>query len=203
MSGIERVRPREPLHSRGDRAYAWVKLRGGPRSVSDRGFEMRSRYVVAGVAVAVWTGIWALPAASAGGESGATDDESGQVIRVVSREVDSADLDLGKQGFTLGDRFVFTDNLFMHGKRVGSDHGECLVTRIHGESGSFECNVTAVFRGRGQITVQGAATFSEEEGSPVVLAVTGGTREFRDSGGQVRVDESAGDSTLLTFHLEE
>src|SRR3712207_7530080 len=50
------------------------------------------------------TGIWALPSASAGGEG--HDDGDRTVIRVVTRQVDSADLDLGREGFSIGDRFV-------------------------------------------------------------------------------------------------
>jgi hypothetical protein len=162
---------------------------------------MRRRYLVAGLAVAAGTGMWALPAASAGG--GDHDNGHGDVFRVISHEVDSADLDLGKKGFSLGDRFVFSDNLSKHGKVIGSDHGECVITRIQGDSGAFQCAVTAVFNGKGQITVQGVVQFTAEETSPFTLAVTGGTGKFRDAGGQVVVDESAEEYTVLTFKLTD
>jgi len=163
---------------------------------------MRRRYAVVGLAAAVGTGVWALPSASAGDRG---DDDHGdrrQVIRVMSREVDSADLDLGKRGFSLGDRFVFSDNLFRHGMRVGTDHGECMATRIHGSRATFQCTATAVLR-RGQITVQGAVTFAEDGSAPFRLAVTGGTGRFRDAGGQLTVHESSGATSMLTFVLEE
>jgi hypothetical protein len=163
---------------------------------------MRRRYAVAGLALAVGTGVWTLPSASAGdGDDDDHDDRNGRVFRVISREVDSAEINLGPRAFGLGDRFVFTDNLFKRGERVGTDHGECVTTRIQGQSGTFQCLVTAVFR-RGQITVQGAVTFSDDT-SPFTVAITGGTGKFRDAAGEVVVDESAGAYTVLTFHLED
>lgn len=162
---------------------------------------MRRRYVVAGLALAVGTGMWALPSANAGGSG--DDKRDGEVFRVISREVDSADLDLGTPGFSLGDRFVFSDNLFKHGKVIGSAHGDCVLTRIQGQTGAFQCAVTAVFRGKGQITGQGVFAFTENETAPFALAVTGGTGRFKDAGGQVVVDGSADDFTVLTFKLDD
>jgi len=161
---------------------------------------MRRKYAVAGLAVAIGTGIWALPSASAGGEG--HDDGDRTVIRVVTRQVDSADLDLGREGFSIGDRFVFTENLSRRGMRVGTDHGECVFTRIEPQGGAFQCTATAVFR-RGQITVQGAVTFSEDDPSRFTLAVTGGTGRFRDAGGQVVVRETSATRGVLTFMLED
>lgn len=165
---------------------------------------MRRRYAVAGLAVVIGTAGWALPSASAGdrGHDDGDDHGDARIIRVMSREVDSADLDLGERGFSLGDRFVFTDNLIRHGMRVGTDHGECTVTRMQGQAGSFQCIATAVFRGMGQITVQGVAMFSEDDSSPFRLAITGGTGRFSDAGGHLVVHER-GASDLLVFHLED
>jgi len=145
-------------------------------------------------------GWWVLPA-SAGGGDGDHDDDWDHAFRVTVREVDSADLDLGETGFGLGDRFVFTENLVKRGKVVGSDHGECTVTRLHGETGWFQCVVTAVFYGKGQITVQGALRFDESESSDrFTLPVTGGSGRFAGAGGVVVVDESG--TSSLTFKLE-
>jgi hypothetical protein len=147
-------------------------------------------------------GLWALPWTSAGADDDHGDDGDHEVIRVISREVDSADLDLGERGFSIGDRFVFSDNLFRHGNRVGTDHGECVTTRIQGPRGGFQCNATAVLR-RGQITAQGAVTFNQEQTGRFTLAVTGGTGRFRDAGGQVVVHETGIRTTVLTFMLED
>jgi allene oxide cyclase-like protein len=179
-------------------------LRGVASDRVRQGFDMRRRYAVAGLAVAIGTGVWALPSASAGDrEDDDHDDRDGRVFRVISREVDSAEINLGPPAFGLGDRFVFTDNLYRRGKRVGTDHGECVTTRIEsqGQGGTFQCLVTAVFR-RGQITAQGAVTFSDDT-SPFRVAITGGTGKFRDAAGQVVVDESAATYTVLTFQLED
>lgn len=165
---------------------------------------MRRNIGVAAVALGVGAGLWALPMASADhGDDGRGNDGRSKGFTVTVQEVDSVELDLGETGFGLGDRFVFTEDLYMRGKRVGSDHGECVLTRLieEGQSGTFHCNVTAIFDRWGQITVQGAFDFSEnEEGEPFRLAVTGGTGKFRDAGGEVIVDET-GEDSLLTFKL--
>ena len=160
---------------------------------------MRRSLGMFAVAVLLGAGLWLLPSASAGGAGGHGDWD---VIRVDVHQVDSADLDLGDPGFGLGDRFVFTEDLLRHGKKVGTDHGECVLTRFRGERGFFQCSATAVFHGKGQITVQGVFSFNEEdEQRPFVLAVTGGTGKFRDAGGVVVVDETGPRSTL-TFKLD-
>lgn len=151
-------------------------------------------------AAAVGAGMWAIPSANAGGGDHRHGDSD--VFRVSVREVDSAELDLGETGFGLGDRFVFSEDLYKRGKRVGSDHGECVLTRMQGQDGTFQCNVTAVFR-KGQLTIQGAFSFSEEEEQqPFVLAVTGGTGAFKGASGVVVVDET-GDTSTLTFKLKD
>jgi hypothetical protein len=164
---------------------------------------MRRRYAaVAGVAVAMGTGLWALPLTSAGADDDHGEDGDHEVIRVMSREVDSADLDLGRRGFSIGDRFVFSDNLFRRGNRVGTDHGDCVTTRIQGPGSAFQCTATAVLRG-GQITAQGAVMFREDSSSRFTLAITGGTGRFRDAGGEVVVHETGNTTTVLTFKLED
>ncbi len=157
---------------------------------------MRRSNRVAALAVVLGTGLWVLPSGNAG-----ADDDS-DWFRVTVREVDSAELNLGAKEFGLGDRFVFTEDLYQRGKRVGTDHGECVLTRLRGTGGTFNCNVSAVFAGKGQLTIQGAFTFTEDEGGRFVLAITGGTGRFRDAGGVVVVDET-GERSTLTFKLDD
>ncbi|WP_148575576.1 allene oxide cyclase barrel-like domain-containing protein [Nocardioides caldifontis] len=162
---------------------------------------MRRSYGAAALtAVALGAAGWWILPASAGGGGGGHDDR-GDTFRVEVREVDAVDLDLGERGFGIGDRFVFTEDLVKHGKVVGSDHGECTLTRLHGAGGWFQCTATAVFYGKGQITVQGAFRFSEgAESQRFALPVTGGSGKFTGADGVVIVDEDA-DSSSLTFKL--
>lgn len=160
---------------------------------------MRPIHGVVGLATAALgaAGLWALPASAGGGGDGRHDD----TFRVTVREVDSVELDLGEPGFGLGDRFVFTEDLMKRGKVIGSDHGECTLTRMQGEAGWFQCVVTAVFHGKGQIAVQGAFKFDEDDTGRFVLPVTGGSGKFTGVSGVVVVDES-GDTSTLTFKLD-
>ena len=159
---------------------------------------MRRSLGMFAVAVMAVAGLWLLPSASAGGGGHGGSD----TFRVSVRAVDDEDLNLGKREFGLGDRFVFTEDLYKNGKKVGSDHGECVLTRFTRGQGFFQCNVTAIFHGQGQITVQGVFSFrQDEEQRPFVIGITGGTGKFRDAGGVVVVDES-GKTSTLTFKLD-
>jgi hypothetical protein len=136
--------------------------------------------------------------ASAGGD-GSSHDGGG--LRLLSRTVDSADLDLGAAGPSLGDQFVFTDKLLMKGKVVGSDHGFCTLLRLEGNEATVQCVVTLVLNGKGQITVQGVAVFSENENPTFTLAITGGTDRFRNASGQLKVREVSDTDSVLRVQL--
>jgi hypothetical protein len=135
----------------------------------------------------------------------ASNDEKVRTLRLVARTVATADLDLGATGLSLGDRFVFTEDLYQQGRRVGQDNGECTITRITGTGANArvtsQCLVTATLPG-GQLTVQGAATFTETGApAPFTLAVTGGTGDYQKARGQVRVRETSETEAELTIRL--
>ena len=120
------------------------------------------------------------------------------VINLTLRTVQEAELDLGTPGFSVGDRFVFSDNVFRNGRRVGVLGGECTLTRLRPNplpegqeptSGTFQC-VATVRLPRGQLTFQGLFTFSEQAGPRVRIAITGGTRAYRNARGQAVLTES-------------
>jgi hypothetical protein len=153
------------------------------------------------VAVALIVGNLTLTSATA---SSTSSNDHRTTLHLVSITVDGADLDFNKQGPSLGDQFVFTDNLFWNGKRVGEDHGSCTFTRITGTatSPSFtaECQVTLVLAA-GQITVQGAPTFSEQGPQTNTLAITGGTGAYRTAQGQIQARDVSETRTEITVQL--
>lgn len=131
--------------------------------------------------------------------AGSSDDET---IELVSTLVDSADLDLGEEGFSLGDQFVFTDDLYEDGELAGTDHGACTVTRIDAPEVTLHCVATFVLDDRGQITVQGAVTFDESGGTPTfTVAITGGTGEFSDATGEVEIHETSPEESEIELRL--
>jgi hypothetical protein len=128
--------------------------------------------------------------------AGAQDDE-GRTIRVASVTAQERFLDLGPEGFTLGDELVFSANLWRQGERVGRLGVECTVTSTRTED--LQCLATARF-GNGQITVQGLLRGAPES---FVLAVTGGTGAYFGAAGSVHVLQVSENREILTFHLED
>jgi hypothetical protein len=143
--------------------------------------------------------------ASAATTTGSSDDGRTTTLHFIIREVESAQLDLGAPGLSLGDQTVFTHDMFQDGRRVGEDHVVCTITRITGTAPSravtSECLVTVILP-RGQITIQGAMP-SAEQGAPPPFtnAVTGGTGAYRTARGEVRVSPLSNAEVDITIRL--
>jgi hypothetical protein len=155
-----------------------------------------------GLLILLALAIVALPAASAPSPAGSRDDDRVEVIRVLATTVQEADLDLGAQGDSLGDQFIFSDDLSRRGEKVGIDGGHCTLMRLEPRvSATLQCLVTADLP-RGQITAQGLITFTEEtEGEPFRIAITGGTGRYKEAHGYVKVDQESETEARLTFHV--
>jgi hypothetical protein len=122
-------------------------------------------------------------------------------FRVTLRTVSDHYVDVGRPGPSVGDHFTFSDNVFHQGDRVGRDDGRCDVTRRRSGSFAFLCVVTVTLRGFGQIALQGTLIFRRGSPGGGVLAVTGGTRQYRDASGTARLTERRGEPTRLYFRL--
>ena len=121
-----------------------------------------------------------------------------QIIDLTTRTAQEADLDLGATGPSLGDRFVFSDNVFRGTEQVGITGGECTVTHVEPNpvppgqeptSAAVNC-VATVQLPKGQVTLQGLVTFSEEAGNSFTVAITGGTGAYRTAHGEATITES-------------
>lgn len=146
-----------------------------------------------------------LTAASAATTNGSFEERRPTTIHFIARTIDSAQLDLGAPGLSLGDQAVFTDNLFQDGRQVGEGHGVCTITRITGTAPSRmltnECLIAGILPG-GQITIQGLLP-SPEQGmsSPHALAVNGGTGAYRTARGEVQVRQISNTENDVTIRL--
>ena len=153
------------------------------------------------IALALIVGNLTLTSATA---SSSSSNDHRTTLHLVSNTVDFADLDFNETGPSLGDQFVFNDNLFQNGKRVGEDHGSCTLVRITGTGASSEftvvCHVTLVLAG-GQITAQGALTFTGEGPQTNTIAITGGTGAYQTAHGQVRARDVSETRAALTVQL--
>jgi hypothetical protein len=134
-----------------------------------------------------------LPAASASSSSGNTDDRdkrSVEVIRLLAVIAEGQEqfLDLGPQGDSVGDQFVFSDNLFRNGKEVGISGVHCTTVRPEPDVSATQQCIATFHLPKGQITAQGPITFlAEPDGEPFQLATTGGTGRYRTAYGVLSV----------------
>src|SRR5919112_3609972 len=101
-------------------------------------------------------------------------EDGGSVLTLIEVTRRFELVDVGEAGDSPGDSIIFESGLFTRGgDRVGQDSAHCM-------SGirTFVCDATFRVTGRGKITVAGAFFGREPQ-----LAITGGTREFREAGG--------------------
>jgi hypothetical protein len=129
------------------------------------------------------------------GSSG--DDDERQTMRVVSVTTEEEFLDLGAEGFSLGDEFVFSSKLLKGGNQVGHAGVVCTITSVEREEA--QCLATAWFRG-GQITAQGLIA---GEAQTFVVPITGGSGKFEGAEGVVHSRQVSDTKEILTFRLSD
>jgi hypothetical protein len=111
-------------------------------------------------------------------------------------------VDLGKPGLSMGDQQIITMDVFAGPKRVGESHVACTTVRVDPQTKAFtaQCeNVTQL--PSGQITATGLVTSAQEETTPFVQAITGGTGLFKQVRGQLTVSEAGPQPATLSFDL--
>jgi hypothetical protein len=153
------------------------------------------------------TACWCITATTAMGVlalgvAPAAEGAKGKTLRLTAVEIESTFLDLGTTGLSQGDQIVFADELRRRGRVVGEDGGTCTVTNLVSyDAFAANCVVTAELQ-RGQIAVQGLATFREGELLRATLAITGGTGAYRGASGEVRVREIREGRLRYTFRFD-
>jgi hypothetical protein len=159
------------------------------------------------LALALTLGAVSLVSTAAGG--GRHDDKT-LVIELTTLTAQEEDLDLGAPGPSVGDRFVFGEDVFRGGHKVGILGGECIVVRFAPDpvppgqdpaSATLNC-VATVRLPEGQVTLQGLVTFSEEAGPSFDIAITGGTGAYRTAHGQATVTEAEAEDAPDQLRLE-
>ena len=126
-----------------------------------------------------------------------TDLSSPRTITVIEKRTQSHFVDLGPRGPSLGDYFVFSGVLRHAGKRVGHDGGRCMF--VHTRPFRAECEATAKLGG-GNITQQGLLHLTKGLGT-FIVAVNGGTGDFRNARGQATIQDLSQTKSKITFHL--
>ena len=140
---------------------------------------------------------------SGGGTASASSSEdvnNGQTIRVIAVFKETAEIDVGAQGFSLGDEVVFSGNLRQSGERVGRLGIVCTFTSTaRANRVEAHCPGTATLP-QGQITVQGLVVNRDLK----VLPITGGSGQYQGADGEMHAEfASSGPRAVLTFQLED
>jgi hypothetical protein len=166
---------------------------------------MRKKLVLGAMLALLLTVAGVSVASATGNDNG--DDDATRVINLTATTVQDADIDLGTKGLSLGDRFVFSDDV--SGDEVGTDGGECVIVRLDPKDATEadfkaitqQCVVTLSLPD-GQITGQGLITFTNTPTpEPFTVAITGGTGAFRTAHGEVEVTEESETVAKLTVKL--
>lgn len=120
-----------------------------------------------------------------------------RTIRLTESDITDTSLDLGKKGYSPGDDFLtygkFTS---ASGRRVGSFVSSCRLVSQPKVGAAF-CVLNALIPGGG-VTFQGAVSFNSTR---FVLAVTGGTRHYRNARGQVVIEGTDKPTSHFAFEL--
>jgi hypothetical protein len=165
---------------------------------------MRVKLAVAGIAAAILA-VGGVTLASARSAS-PSHDHGTKTFTVFALTVQSAFLDLGDPGFSLGDQQVFADDIYDHkgGTKIGTDGVVCTVVRVTDAatgSGTAQCVATASLPD-GQITIQGLLSFTGDElPAPFQQAITGGTGAYANARGQITVEELSDTEANITVEL--
>ena len=106
------------------------------------------------------------------------------VLTYTARQVEFHFVDIAPTGGppSLGDTIVFSNDLYQGGRKVGFDGGACTAVRTQHHPAAFHCVATAHLSD-GDRTVQGF-TLNQPTNT---YAITGGTKRWRNAGGQVVV----------------
>lgn len=118
-----------------------------------------------------------------GSAGGAT---AGTELRFFTHDTQQAQLDLGDNGDSVGDRYVFSGDVFDHegGTKVGRLTGVCDTASRRAANDGEDICVAILDLARGQLmtsaTVDHAAFL---EGTPQLISITGGTGIYRDAHG--------------------
>ncbi len=128
-------------------------------------------------------------ALAAPSERGAERGRPPEVMRLVERVHDVAFDDGGAVGPSLGDRLVFTADIFdEQGELVGRDGADCVVVRNEPDAPPAEQQVVECMVSReladGQLTFQGLA-----QGLDNTFALAGGTGAYRTAQGEAFVHD--------------
>jgi hypothetical protein len=134
---------------------------------------------------------------TAGGHAAATTSQS---FRLAAHGQSEHNIDLGQKGFSAGDYDVHSDRLTHAGKRVGWDVGTCLTNSVTRTRAVQTCEFV-LHLGKGELDARGAIASGPAGPGTFSLAIVGGTGQYRDATGVLRVTTSNTNSVPLVVDV--
>ncbi|MFI5633373.1 hypothetical protein ACIA8E_29105 [Streptomyces sp. NPDC051664] len=160
-----------------------------------RKISLRKLIPAAGVTAVLLAGA---PPASANTPDLHHEDHNTEIIQMVAKQTQTASIDVGKKGHSLGDQLVIAEDLYQNGKRIG-DHS-VVCTYVHTSPDALQCLGTFALP-KGQIA--GQALLHLPAASAVDVAITGGSGTYSGAGGYVHTVPAGTTERHLTFHLTQ
>jgi hypothetical protein len=150
---------------------------------------------VTAVGAALVTSALVIPGAVASAGPSGGGDGPGRTLRFDVEFSPPNYTDFGEPGFSAPDAIVFSDVLLHDGEPVGHEVGSCVLVDT---SGTANCTGVVTLDGRGTIT------FAFENAPPPekLLAITGGTGDFRSAGGEGVLVEAGDGTGTLTLSVD-
>jgi hypothetical protein len=164
----------------------------------------RVTHAALAAAVAGTVGVGAFLIGQTGSTAATAVDDT---LHLDSKRVQEKYIDVGARGPSVGDRDVFSENVFEHGenKRIGRTAGFCDVTYVYKNSRGHVTNalmqcVGTIKLGDDSITVQGPVTW---KGHTSTLAITGGTGRYDDAHGEFVVKDVSDTRSEYTLRVRD
>lgn len=119
----------------------------------------------------------------------AAQGKSTSKLSFVTKQQTFTQVDVGKKGFSIGDSFIFVEQLLANGKQAG--HDRIICTHVaNAKTGAESCTGTVLLAG-GTIQLAGLASQG-----PFTVAVVGGTGSYAGARGYARVASEGAKGTL-------
>jgi hypothetical protein len=131
--------------------------------------------------------------AVAGSSAAASDD--GDTLEFQVEFSPPSYTDLGDPGFSPADVIVFHDQLLQDGRPAGHEVGSCVLVDA---AGLANCTAVVTLDDRGTI----AFAFENAPPPEKTLAITGGSGDFRDAGGDGTLVEHGDGTGTLTLSVD-
>lgn len=115
--------------------------------------------------------------------------KSSSTLSFTTKQHSFAQVDTGKKGFSVGDSFIFSEQLTAGGKRAGYDHIVCTHAADWPKSAE-SCTGTVVLK-TGTLQLAGLS-----QQGPFTVAVLGGTGSYAGARGSARITSQGEKGTL-------